>query len=101
VYSDTSITEGAFYNGEIAYYGPGGYYFDFPVDKLDARALIKDLEYNTWLNHGTRALFVDFGVYNGNLNAICLVKYVQKTCIVTRARIFRRSPYKLLRTRRV
>lgn len=75
-YSDMS-THGVFYKGEIAYYGPGGYYFDFPIGKSDAKALIEDLEYNTWLNRGTRAVFVDFVIYNGNINVICAVKYEQ------------------------
>lgn len=74
-YSDDSATQGVGYEGEIAYYGAGGYYFDFPKNKEDARALIQDLEYNTWLNRGTRAVFVDFAIYNCNINVVCAVKY--------------------------
>ncbi|VVC36763.1 Polycystic kidney disease type 2 protein,Polycystin cation channel, PKD1/PKD2 [Cinara cedri] len=75
-YSDDSVTQGVFYEGEIAYYGAGGYYFDFPKDKSEARKFIKDLEYNTWLNRGTRAVFVDFAIYNCNINVVCVAKLV-------------------------
>lgn len=37
--------------------------------------MIKDLEHDTWLNRGTRAVFVDFAVYNCNINVVCAVKY--------------------------
>lgn len=74
-YSDESKTQGVFYKGEIASYGAGGFYFDFPTKKIDAKTTIKDLEHDTWLNRGTRAVFVDFAIYNCNLNVICAVKY--------------------------
>ncbi|XP_025414980.1 polycystin-2-like isoform X2 [Sipha flava] len=75
-YSKDSETQGVYYEGEIAYYGAGGYYFDFPKNKADAKAFIQDLEYNTWLNRGTRAVFVDFAIYNCNINVLCAVKLV-------------------------
>lgn len=64
-----------FYKGEIASYGAGGFYFDFPNNKIDAKTMISDLEYDTWLNRGTRAVFVDFAIYNCNINVVCAVKY--------------------------
>lgn len=56
-------------------YGAGGYYFDFPQNKDMAKALIEDLKVNMWLTHGTRAVFVDFAIYNVNLNMVCVIKY--------------------------
>lgn len=73
-YSDESDTQGVSYDGEVAYYGPGGFYFDFPKDKSSAISLINDLKYNTWLDRGTRVVFVDFAIYNSNINMICVVK---------------------------
>ncbi|XP_050055561.1 polycystin-2-like [Aphis gossypii] len=76
VHSDGSKTQGVFYQGEIASYGPGGFYFDFPKNKIDAKTKISDLEHDTWLNRGTRAVFVDFAIYNCNINVVCAVKLV-------------------------
>lgn len=75
VYTDGSKTQGVFYQGEIASYGPGGFYFDFPKNKINAKKTISDLEHDTWLNRGTRAVFVDFAIYNCNINVVCAVKY--------------------------
>eukprot|EP00102_Acyrthosiphon_pisum_P011655 XP_008180466.2 PREDICTED: polycystin-2-like isoform X2 [Acyrthosiphon pisum] len=75
-YSDSSKTQGVSFRGEIATYGPGGFYFDFPKDKTNAKTTIKDLEHDTWLNRGTRAVFVDFAIYNCNINVVCAVKLV-------------------------
>lgn len=74
-YSDETVTQGLPYDGEIASYGGGGYYFDFPSNKLGAKSLIDDLKYNTWLDRHTRAVFLDFSIYNCNINMICVVKY--------------------------
>lgn len=76
-YSNDSETQAVFYDGQLAYYGAGGYYFDFPKKESDAITFIEDLEENTWLNRGTRAVFVDFTIYNGNINAISVAKYVE------------------------
>lgn len=74
-YSDSSKTQGVSFRGEIATYGPGGFYFDFPKDKMNAKTTIKDLKHDTWLNRGTRAVFVDFAIYNCNINVVCAIKY--------------------------
>lgn len=63
------------YIGSLGEYGAGGYYFDFPHDINIAKALVKDLKENAWLTHGTRAIFVDFAIYNVNLNMVCVIKY--------------------------
>lgn len=63
------------YYGHIGSYGSGGYYFDFPATKDEAKAIIEELKLHTWLTRGTRAVFVDFAIYNANLNTICVIKY--------------------------
>lgn len=81
-YSDDSVTLGVPYSGKVAYYGAGGYYFDFPDQQFVARAFIKDeLEYKTWLDRQTRAVFVDFTIYISNMNAVCVGKY--ETPVIT------------------
>ncbi|XP_050527432.1 polycystin-2-like isoform X1 [Daktulosphaira vitifoliae] len=74
LYSGETRTQGTFYSGKISYYGPGGYYFDFPERKEDAKQLIDGLKMNTWLDRATRAIFIDFAAYNGNTDTLCVVK---------------------------
>ncbi|XP_015378073.1 PREDICTED: uncharacterized protein LOC107172297 [Diuraphis noxia] len=35
--------------------------------------MIENLKHDTWLNRATRAVFVDFAVYNCNINVVCAV----------------------------
>lgn len=74
MYSDETVTREKEYTSKIADYGAGGYCFDFPIDEKDAKELIIDLEYNTWLDRGTRAVFIDFTFYNSDIDVICLAK---------------------------
>ena len=46
---------------------------DFTSTNLTANiAVVKDLEANNWLDRGTRAVFVDFSLYNANWNYYCI-----------------------------
>lgn len=38
---------------------------------------IASLKKNLWLDRGTRAAFIDFSVYNANINLFCVVRYEQ------------------------
>lgn len=37
--------------------------------------IIQDLKQNLWVKRSTRVIFLDFTVYNSNLNMFCVVKY--------------------------
>ncbi|MBN3276200.1 PKD2 protein, partial [Polyodon spathula] len=65
--------------GMIATYSSGGFYMDLGSTKSKSAKLIKNLKDNLWLSRATRAVFVDFSVYNANLNLFCVVRLVAET----------------------
>ncbi|XP_030753981.1 polycystin-2-like isoform X2 [Sitophilus oryzae] len=76
VYSDADKTESLSYSGTLSTYTGGGFYVDFSTDKNDTEDLIGDLKENLWVTRGTRAVFIDFSIYNSNLNLFCICKLV-------------------------
>ena len=64
------------YEGKVDSYGGGGYYFDLEDNLADSQAIIQDLYANLWLDRATRAVFIDFTLYNANINLFCVIKCV-------------------------
>ncbi|KAL4640930.1 polycystic kidney disease 2-like 1 protein [Arapaima gigas] len=59
--------------GLLATYSGAGYYQDLYVTKEESAQIIQELMDNLWLDHGTRAVFIDFSVYNTNINLFCVI----------------------------
>jgi len=64
------------YSGQLARYGHGGYQQLLSTDKNISSFILHDLKFNGWIDRGTRAVFVDFTLYNANINMFCIVKLV-------------------------
>lgn len=62
-------------NTDITYSG-GGFVQVLPVEHNDAAATLEELKAGRWITEGTRVLFLDFTVYNANINLFCVVKYI-------------------------
>ncbi|KAM9323779.1 polycystin-2-like protein 1 [Gastrophryne carolinensis] len=62
--------------GKIATYSGGGYYIDFELTKHETLKSLQILKNNLWLDRGTRAIFIDFSVYNANINLFCVLRLV-------------------------
>ncbi|XP_071973028.1 polycystin-2 isoform X2 [Engystomops pustulosus] len=60
--------------GLISTYSGAGYYLDLSRNREEAAAQIVTLKNNLWLDRGTRAVFIDFTVYNANINLFCIVR---------------------------
>jgi len=60
--------------GLISRYGGGGYIQDLSISYENATAEIEELEENLWIDRGTRVVFLDFTVYNANINLFCQIK---------------------------
>ncbi|ELT90189.1 hypothetical protein CAPTEDRAFT_169289 [Capitella teleta] len=75
-YSSEDELDGSSHWGYITTYGGGGFYQDLALNKADSLALIADLKQNLWLDRGTRVVFVDFTVYNANINLFCVIRLV-------------------------
>lgn len=56
------------YWGRIAMYNGGGYLAELGYDYHTALTVIADLHSHIWLDTQTRAVFVEFTVYNANVN---------------------------------
>ncbi|XP_061626834.1 polycystin-2 [Phyllopteryx taeniolatus] len=60
--------------GRVSKYGGGGYYQDLSRTREESAVQLRFLKDHLWLNRGTRAVFLDFAVYNGNINLFCIVR---------------------------
>ncbi|XP_039217130.1 polycystin-2 isoform X3 [Crotalus tigris] len=73
-YSSEKDLNGSSHWGLIATYSGAGYYQELSKSKEDTSALIAVLKNNLWLDRGTRAVFIDFSVYNANINLFFIVR---------------------------
>ncbi|CAG9826843.1 unnamed protein product [Diabrotica balteata] len=75
-YASDTLTKSLKYRGKITTYGGGGFFTELSTTKFETKAIIKKLKDNLWITRGTRAVFVDFSVYNANLNIFGVAKLV-------------------------
>ncbi|XP_073715481.1 polycystin-1-like protein 2 isoform X1 [Misgurnus anguillicaudatus] len=62
--------------GDIALYRGGGYVVNLGSDQQNASSKLWYLFDTTWLDTYTRALFVEFTIYNANVNLFCIVTLI-------------------------
>ncbi|XP_035516341.1 polycystin-2 isoform X1 [Morone saxatilis] len=74
VYATESEMNGSSYWGQVSKYGGGGYYQDLSRTKEESAIQLQFLKDHLWLDRGTRAVFLDFSVYNGNINLFCIAR---------------------------
>uniref|UniRef100_A0A8D0GJT6 Uncharacterized protein n=1 Tax=Sphenodon punctatus TaxID=8508 RepID=A0A8D0GJT6_SPHPU len=65
--------------GQFALYQGGGYLARLGTDAREASRVLQHLEQSGWLDRRTRALFVEFTVYNANVDLFCAVTLVLET----------------------
>ncbi|AWP05467.1 Polycystin-2 [Scophthalmus maximus] len=74
VYTTESEMNGSSYWGQVSKYGGGGYYQDLSRTKEQSASQLQFLRDHLWMDRGTRAVFLDFSVYNGNINLFCIAR---------------------------
>ncbi|XP_031338128.1 polycystic kidney disease 2-like 2 protein [Photinus pyralis] len=76
VYS--SSTGGLSYYGSVSSYHTGGFIIKLLSgnSKNYTHIILQDLRKDLWIDRGTRALFLEFTVYNANVNLFCIAKVV-------------------------
>ncbi|XP_075400146.1 polycystin-2 [Tenrec ecaudatus] len=74
IYTSEKDLNGSSHWGVIATYSGAGYYLDLSRTREETAAQIASLKKNGWLDRGTRATFIDFSVYNANVNLFCVVR---------------------------
>ncbi|KAM6955775.1 polycystin-1-like protein 2 [Lycodopsis pacificus] len=68
--------------GKMVLYRGGGYVAELGPDSQNASSTLEYLFRNTWLDIYTRAVFVEFTVYNANVNLFCIVTLLLETTVV-------------------
>ncbi|XP_039674212.1 polycystic kidney disease protein 1-like 2 [Perca fluviatilis] len=68
--------------GTLALYRGGGFVTELGPDSQNASSTLEYLFRNTWLDIYTRAIFVEFTVYNANVNLFCIVTLFLETTAV-------------------
>ncbi|KAF2355422.1 Polycystin cation channel PKD1/PKD2, partial [Trinorchestia longiramus] len=75
-YHSQSALNGFTHWGKLATYSGGGSYQDLADNRNASMSIVASLRENLWIERGTRAVFLDFTVYNANINLFCIVKLV-------------------------
>ncbi|XP_043293117.1 polycystic kidney disease protein 1-like 2 [Cervus canadensis] len=65
--------------GKLTVYRGGGYVVPLGTDRQSASRTLQYLFDNTWLDSLTRAVFVEFTVYNANINLFCTITLTLET----------------------
>uniref|UniRef100_A0AAZ3R941 Polycystic kidney disease 1 like 2a n=1 Tax=Oncorhynchus tshawytscha TaxID=74940 RepID=A0AAZ3R941_ONCTS len=68
--------------GSVVLYKGGGFVVDLGPESQNASSTLQYLFDNTWLDMFTRAVFVEFTVYNANVNLFCTVTLMLETTAV-------------------
>ncbi|XP_011790672.1 PREDICTED: polycystic kidney disease 2-like 2 protein isoform X3 [Colobus angolensis palliatus] len=72
----TSNTNSPWHWGFLGVYRNGGYIFTLSKSKSETKNKFIDLQLNSWITRGTRVIFIDFSVYNANVNLFCIIRLV-------------------------
>jgi len=76
-FSSEKDLEGSNHKGWLGYsYDGSGYVQDLYPSRSDSATAVAELKENKWLDRQTRAVFIDFSVYNANVNLFCVVRLV-------------------------
>jgi hypothetical protein len=75
-YQTSSQLHGSSSSGLISRYGGGGFVQDLTTNYTSAQAELQNLKEKKWLDRGTRVVFLDFTVYNANINLFCQIKLI-------------------------
>ncbi|XP_073440661.1 polycystin-1-like protein 3 [Dendrobates tinctorius] len=67
---------------QLEYYPGGGYVAELGLNSSSAGSVITDMETSKWLDSYTKAIFVEFNVYNANINFFCLITFILETTVI-------------------
>jgi polycystin 2 len=73
-YQTESDLKGSTVQGLVNSYGGGGFVALLANNSEQTEDIIQDLKDHLWITRGTRAIFLDFTLYNANLNLFCQVR---------------------------
>ncbi len=65
--------------GKLTYYGGGGFVATLDNNEKITFDIIEELKNNTWIDRHTRAIFLEFTIYNPNVNLFSFVSLLIET----------------------
>mgnify|MGYP001810735718 CR=1 FL=1 len=65
-------------SGLVGVYPGNGFAINLPSTTTAALAVLQDLQNNIWIDEYTRAIVIDFTVYNGNVNLFNQIRLVME-----------------------
>ncbi|KAF5913416.1 hypothetical protein HPG69_017034 [Diceros bicornis minor] len=74
-YSTPSVSS-PWHWGFVGVYRNGGYIFTLSKSKSEIKDKFVNLRLNSWITRGTRVIFIDFSLYNANVNLFCIIRLV-------------------------
>ncbi|TSK18062.1 Polycystin-1 [Bagarius yarrelli] len=80
-----SQSNGAWHWGQVSVYNSGGFIQELSRQMEESRALIEQLHKHQWLDPLTRALFVEFSLYNTNTDLLVIFSFLLEFPISERA----------------
>lgn len=73
-YATEEELDGSGHWGLISSYAGGGFVQNLGTTKAQSLNIIQILKQHLWLDRGTRVVFIDFTVYNANINLFCVIR---------------------------
>ncbi|KAM3920317.1 polycystin-1-like protein 3 [Leptodactylus fuscus] len=67
---------------EMEYYHGGGYVTELGLNMSSADSAITEMETTQWLDSYTKVFFVEFNVYNANVNLFCLITLILESTVM-------------------
>ncbi|KAJ1370305.1 hypothetical protein KIN20_031999 [Parelaphostrongylus tenuis] len=75
IWQSESVLSTRMHQGFIANYGGGGFVLRLPLKDSEAAAeLLADVKSNRWIDRATRAVIIDFAMFNANVNLFCIAR---------------------------
>lgn len=75
IYRTDKELNGTSYAGTFGTYPGAGFYQDLSTTRAKTKAIVEGLKENRWIDRGTRVVFLDFTIYNPNVNLFTVSKY--------------------------
>ncbi|XP_067952037.1 polycystin-2-like isoform X2 [Watersipora subatra] len=73
-YHTADELDGSNVDGMLGTYSGAGYFQNLAANSTRSLELLAQLKENLWIDRGTRVVFIDFSVYNANINLFCIVR---------------------------
>ncbi|TNN12884.1 Polycystic kidney disease 2-like 1 protein isoform 2 [Schistosoma japonicum] len=75
-FSTSAITGASSYSAPYGSYDGSGYIQDLSRSRDETEAILSELFLGRWIDQSTRVLFIDFALYNANINMFIIVKII-------------------------